>query len=401
MRANVAFARTSGGYRAAVTPPPTDTGATDTETTDTETTDIETTDIETTDAFDAVVVGGGPAGLAAAGWLARYRRRVLVVDGGEHRADRVERSHGYLGRDPQRPTDLLARGRTELLAYPTASVAEAHVRDVRVVDGPGPRFRLTLGDRRTDGWRKDSSDAGQDGDVEVVAHRVVLACGVRDALPDVPGIEDHYGASVLHCPSCDGYEARDADVVALGWDTHLAGFAADLLGWARSVTVVTTGRRFGTDDGDGAGGAAARRRLADVGVEVVEEEVTGLVGGRGALHAVRLASGREVVCSLAFFSVRHDPRTRLARRLGCELDAEGYVSVNECNMTTVEGVYAAGDVTPGLQLVQVAAAQGVVAGVACARSFQGTRPGTHAPAPPPEVATGREVPVREGAFRTG
>ena len=143
------------------------------------------------------------------------------------------------------------------------------------------------------------------------------------------------------------------------------------------------------------------RALAGVGVEVVEEEVAGLVGARGALRAVRLASGREVPCTLAFFSVRHEPRTELARALGCELDEEGYVSVNECNMTTVDRVYAAGDVTPGLQLVQVAAAQGVVAGVACARSFAGARPGTDAPAPPPEVATGREVPVQEGAFRTG
>jgi thioredoxin reductase len=153
-----------------------------------------------------VVVGGGPAGLAAASWLARYRRRVLVVDSGEHRADRVEHSHGYLGRDPQTPRELLARGRQEVLAYPTASI----VGDVVESVSRAPRgFAVTL----------------RDGGL-VLAHRLVLACGVRDAKPDVPGLEEHYGASVFHCPSCDGYEARDRDVVALGWSENLVGFAA-------------------------------------------------------------------------------------------------------------------------------------------------------------------------------
>src|SRR5881628_1008004 len=168
--------------------------------------------------MDVVVVGGGPSGLAAASWLARYRRRVVVLDSGEHRADRVEHSHGYLGRDPQTPRELLARGREEVLAYPTASLVVDVVESAR--QRPGGGFGVTL------------RSAGL-----VVTHKLVLACGVADAMPDVPGLEEHYGASVFHCPACDGYEARDRDVVALGWSENLTGFAATLLGWARSVTV--------------------------------------------------------------------------------------------------------------------------------------------------------------------
>lgn len=309
---------------------------------------------------DAAVVGGGAGGLAAATWLARYRRSVVVLDSGDYRARDVERSHGYLGRDPQAPMDLLARGREELLAYPTAGIWQTEVDSVV---------------RREDGLFAVSTALA-----EVVAHRVVLACGVVDTLPPVDGIDEHYGASVFHCPACDGYEARDRDVVALGWDRRLVGFASTLLNWARSVTVVTAGSSF---EGD----ADCRAVLADNGVPLVERAAAGLVGTRGDLTGLVLDDGTLLPASLVFFSVAHQPRTALAESLGCALDEEGYVVVDEEGATSVEGVYAAGDLTPGLQLVQVAAASGAVAGVGCAQSFFGQRgaPTSPQPAPDPTV----------------
>ena len=306
---------------------------------------------------DALVVGGGPGGLAAALWLARFRRSVVVADSGEYRAARVERSHGYLGRDPQEPMELLARGREELVAYPTARLVRAAVSSVR--RSPDGMFDTTLG-----------------GDL-VRAHRLVLACGVVDTLPEVRGIDTHYGASAAHCPACDGYEVRDCDVVALGWDERLVGFASTLLHWARSVTVVTDGHRF---DGD----ARARADLADQGIELVEERAAELLGPRGDLQGVRLASGRVLPASQLFFSVAHQPRTGLATELGCALDEEGYVTVDECGRTSVDGVYAAGDLTPGLQLVAVAAAKGTAAGVACAQSMPHPAGALDAPDPAPD-----------------
>jgi thioredoxin reductase len=311
---------------------------------------------------DVVVVGGGPSGLAAASWLARYRRRVLVVDSGEHRADQVEHSHGYLGRDPQTPRELLARGRQEVLAYPTAAI----IPDV-----------VESAERTPRGFAVRLRDGGL-----VLTHRLVLACGVRDAKPDVPGLEEHYGASVFHCPACDGYEARDRDVVALGWSENLVGFAATLLGWARSVTVVTAGERFRGDE-------TCRTLLDRHGVEVIEEPVVHLLGQRGELRAARLASGRVLPCSLAFFSVAHRPRTDLAQQLGCTIDDEGYVEVNDCGRTTIDGVYAAGDLVPGLQLTSVAVAKGVVAGVGCAQSFVGQPTAVLAPDAAPDLPAER------------
>ena len=292
--------------------------------------------------YDAVVVGGGPAGLSAALWLARYRKQVLVVDSGEQRNRWVDQAHGYLGSDPVEPGDLLGRARSQLEAYAEVTLRDGRARRARR-DGDGT-FRVDV-----------------DGE-EVSARRIVLALGVKDRFPEVGRFFDHYGASVFHCPTCDGYEARDCAVAVFGWSQEVTGFALTLLGWAARVTVVTDGRRF---EGD----ARHRLELEANGVAVLEEEAVELVGERGRLEGVRFASGQRLDCELAFFSIAHAPRTELAEELGCALTEEGCIEVDAEGATSVEGVYAAGDVTPGLQLVQVAAAKGTVAGVGCAQSL--------------------------------
>lgn len=294
--------------------------------------------------YDAVVVGGGPAGFSAATWLARYRARVLLLDGGEQRNRWVDRSHGYLGDDPVTPRDLLARAGRQLAAYPEVERRDAQVRECA--------------------RRPDAMFAVEVDDGPVVAARLVLATGVEDVFPEVGGFFEHYGASVFHCPTCDGYETQGRDVVALGWSAEITGFALSLLGWAASVTVVTDGRRFQGDDGQ-------RAELARSGVAVLEDDATELLGTRGDLRAVELRHLGQVPCQVAFFSIAHHPRTALARQLGCALTPEGCIEVDDEAATSVPGVYAAGDVTPGLHLVQVAAAKGTVAGVACARSLRG------------------------------
>lgn len=302
---------------------------------------------------DAIVVGGGAAGLSAATWLARYRWEVLVLDSGDYRNRWVEKSHGYLGDDPVPPSSLLERARAQLAVYPATEVREARARGARREDDG--TFTLDL-----------------EGDEQPLrTRRLVLATGVEDRFPEVKGFFDHYGASVYHCPTCDGYEATDAQVVVFGWSAEVAEFTATLAGWASSVTVVTDARPFEGDE-------QARRRLGEVGAEVVEDDALELVGERGSLEGVRLASGRLLECQLAFFSIAHVPNTELAEQLGCDLTGEGCIEVDHEAATTVAGVFAAGDVTPGLQLIQVAAAKGTTAGVACAQSLRGEggiRPG--------------------------
>jgi thioredoxin reductase len=314
-----------------------------------------------------VVIGGGPAGLAAATWLARYRRDVVLVDSRDYRARSVEQSHGYLARDPQRPLEFLQTAREQLLGYRTVSYRTTTVTSAQ---GRGDgTFRLACADGS-----------------ELLTLRIVLATGVVDECPDIEAFDEHYGASAFHCPACDGHEAEGRDVVAYGWDERLVGFAASLLNWARSVTVLTSGRSFAGDD-------ACRSVLDRHGMELIETPAVRLLGTRGDLQGVELADGRVVPASLFFFSVAHRPRLDLARQLGCRIDDDGYVDVDGIGATSAPGVFAAGDVVPGLQLVQVAAAQGVVAGVGAALSLQG-EPGSPlsppaAPDAPGEVAEAR------------
>jgi thioredoxin reductase len=310
--------------------------------------------------YDVIVVGGGPAGLSAATWLARYRRSVLVVDSREYRNRWVKQSHGYLGSDPANPMALLATARAQVGRYPTVVLCDDEATTARR-DNQG-RFVVGVGNH------------------EVVALRMILATGVVDQFPDVIGFFNHYGISVFHCPTCDGYEAKDRTVVVFGWSESVTGFALELLDWAGRLTILTQGRRFEGDERD-------RQVLADHGVELVEDDAVELVGQPGRLQTVRVRSGASIDADLVFFSIAHHARVHLAEQLGCELTEDGCLLVDSDGQTTIEGLYAAGDITPGIQLVSVAVGKGAIAGVACATSLRGQRgaPSSPTPAPDPET----------------
>ncbi|WP_153395069.1 NAD(P)/FAD-dependent oxidoreductase [Ornithinicoccus halotolerans] len=313
---------------------------------------------------DALVVGGGAAGLAAATWLGRYQRTTLVVDDDGHRNRCTARVRGYLTRDPVTPQEFLTEARGGLQQYPTVTLHDGRVTAVRAVGDDG--FAATV-----------------DG-TEVFTRRIVLATGVRDVVPDVEGFAEHYGQDVYHCPACDGQEARGRRVVVLGAGRHVPAFAAELLDWAEGVCIVT-------DRDDPPFTVAQRDTCAEHEVGIVDGRPVALVGDPGQLQGVRLQAGGIVSGSIVFFSYGHDPGNDLARELGCDLDEDGHVRVNEFQLTSVAGVYAAGDLTPGMQLVPVAAGEGTIAGIGCATSLRGHRTvsGDGAVAPPVRRFTDR------------
>lgn len=309
--------------------------------------------------YDAIVCGGGVAGISAATWLGRYRRKTLLLDTGQQRNLPAERSHGYFTRDGARPQELIELGRKDLTRYDTVEAKELNAASAR---------------RAGDHFVVDT------GEGELTTQRLVLCTGVQDEHPDIPGFEELYGKSLFHCPCCDGYEACGLDVVAIGWGEHVAGYALDLLEWGARVSVVTNGEAFEGDD-------ACSIMLKRHSVAVIQEKIARFHAADGKMTSLHTESGRVVSAQMGFFSIAHHPRTDLAEQLGCELDEDGYISIGRHGETSVEGVYAAGDVTPGEQMVQVAASQGLIAGIECAKSLRdgGTVAGAPDPGPDPEL----------------
>jgi thioredoxin reductase len=311
------------------------------------------------DMVDIAVVGGGPAGLAAALWAARYRRRVMLVDGGQQRNRWTQVTHGYLGLEDSSPAALLTRARADVGRYPEIEVVYGvDVDDVKPAAEEGFELRLT-------------------NDRIVHALRVVLATGVRDLFPDIEGFEAFYGHSMFTCPSCDGYEAQGKAVGVVGEGDHIAAFALSLLDWASSVAVVVdaeTARQHGRD----------HARLVAEGVNVVIGEPAALIGTNGELRGLRLKDGRTIRCEKAFCTLRHVQHSDLPRRLGCAMSGDECVIVDDHCRTSMDHVYAAGDMTPGPHLVQVAAAKGATAGIAAALSLRGTAGSARSPRPAPD-----------------
>jgi thioredoxin reductase len=293
---------------------------------------------------DALVIGAGAAGLNAALTLGRARRSVLVVDAGQPRNAPARSIHNYLGHEGIAPDDFLDLARREVAGFGVESVTASVVTAARETAG---RFAVGLDDGTT-----------------VRARRLLLATGLVDELPDVPGLAERWAREVLHCPYCHGWEVRDQPVGVLA--TSRVGVEQALL-WSQWSDRITLFAHTGPSP-DG----AARARLAARSVRVVEGEVAALDVVDGALAAVVLADGRRVGLSHLVVAPRFTARVDGLSGLGLDLTdwelfgqvAGAYVASNAQGATAVPGVYAAGNVTSVTETVIGAAAAGLRAAAA-------------------------------------
>ena len=290
--------------------------------------------------YDAVIIGGGPAGLSCALWLARYRRAVCVFDTGEPRNRPAWAVHGFPGLSDPPPLELRARIRLQA----TNAGAEHRIGAVTRVAGHKDQFTLDLADGPA-----------------IRARRVVLAYGLRDFVPDVPGIADFYGHSVYHCPDCDGPSVHGQHVGVLGHDRHAAALALYLLTWAASVTLLTNGIEPDLS-------ADAGELLAEKNIAIHTAAIAELSGKDGCLQEVRLVT-QPIPLQALFFHLGSEPRCDFAKELGCGMDETGYVDVDRGQQTSVHGLYAAGDLAGHPHLAVAACAEGVRAALAIHRSL--------------------------------
>lgn len=293
--------------------------------------------------LDAIVIGGSFAGLSAALYIARARRSVCIVDTGLPRNRFAEISHGFVTHDGSSPRAMLAMARSQVAAYPT----------VRFVDGAATAATTT-----PDGF----SVTVATGDV-LESVRLVLAFGITDELPGIPGLVERWGSSVLHCPYCHGYEFSGQRLGVLHSSPKSIHQAMLVSEWGPTTLYLNGDPE---PDDESLAGLAMRR------VAIEPAPVKALHGDGSRLSSIELVDGRLSPADALYVGPRTRLNSEIAQQLGCVLDDAQLgpiIRTDAEKMTSVAGVYAAGDITRGAHTVTFAAADGVTAGLAVHRSL--------------------------------
>jgi len=286
---------------------------------------------------DAIIIGGSFAGLSAAIQIARARRSVCVIDAGAPRNRFADASHGFFGQDGSDPYAMIAAARAQVQRYPTARTISGEASFARPVEGG---FEVTA-----------------KGGETLTAARLVLAFGVSDVLPDLPGLAERWGKSVLHCPYCHGFEYAERRLGVLQstpMSTHQALLIAE---WGPTTLYL---------NGGAAPDEEARAKLARRGVAVEPARIAALRGDNGGLTSLLLEGSREAPIDALYVGPRTRLNSPIAEQLGCAMDDGPFgpvIRTDGVKLTTVPGVYAAGDIARAPHNASWAAADGVTAGV--------------------------------------
>jgi thioredoxin reductase len=283
---------------------------------------------------DIVIVGGGAAGLSAALVLGRARRRVAVIDAGAPRNAPAAHMQGFLSRDGMPPAELLAAGRAEVTGY------GVHIIEDKVVSieaEAGFAAGLAHGDT-------------------VTGRRLLVTTGVNDELPDIPGVRERWGRDLLHCPYCHGWEVRDQPVGVLGTNPGAVLHAQLVRQWSEDVIYFAHTHNPSSKE---------QSELDARGITVVRGEVARLLVENDHLTGVELAGGEVVPRAAVFVRPINKPHPDgLLASLGCDLDAAGFAIVDNTGKTSVDGVWAAGNVVDPRAQVITAAGAGSAAAIA-------------------------------------
>lgn len=288
--------------------------------------------------YDCAIIGGGPAGLSAALVLGRSRRNVVLFDN-DHARNRVTReAHGFLTRDGILPAELRRLSREEISQYPTVGFHNEQIVSIEALDQT--HYELMTADGKT-----------------FQSTKILLATGLMDEQPNIPGIERFYGTSLFSCPYCDGWELRDRPLAVIA-DKNVFKLAAEVYTWSRDLIVFTNGEGQLTED--------ERRKLNRKDIRIVDDIITGLEGTNGELENVRLEDGTLIARDGGFVSPLWSHPNHFAADLGCELNEYGGIQTDEYGRTNVWNVYAAGDaahIVPAQLIIAAGAGSSAAIGI--------------------------------------
>ncbi|MEM7052767.1 MAG: NAD(P)/FAD-dependent oxidoreductase [Acidobacteriota bacterium] len=288
------------------------------------------------DDYDAIIVGGGPAGLSAALYLGRARKRVVVLDRGNPRHAVSQAMHNFLTRDGLPPADLRTIAWQQMAAYPSVQRRSATVE------------RLSRSGER---WQAELA-----GEKVITARAALVATGVIDQHPQIPGYQERWGSSIHHCPFCHGWEMRDRPLAVLGSNESAGHIAPLLRSWSRDVVVLTHGEQLPKETAEA---------LAALDIPILTSRIERLSGPGSELREILLADGTALERE-GLFVIAEQRQCSLVADLDLELDERGYVVVDERGATEHPMLWAAGDLTMPAQQVVEAAAQGARAGASMA-----------------------------------
>lgn len=286
---------------------------------------------------DVIIIGGSAAGLSAGLVLARAQLDLLIIDGGEPRNAPAEHMHGFITRDGISPAEFLSASRAEVIKYGAKIEATKATRVLRHTDG----FEVHMGNGRVE-----------------IGRALLVASGLKDEIPAIPGVRERWGSLVHHCPYCHGYEVLNQRIAVLAGANREMSFrqAGLLRRYSDRVDFLTNGEELTPAEMDG---------LQKLGVKIHDSHVSHLVGELGTLKGVAFDNGTTLECNALFVAPALRPNDQFLRSLNCEINQDTkLIVVNEVGQTSVPGVWAAGNVVNPYAQVITAAGAGSASAIA-------------------------------------
>lgn len=285
--------------------------------------------------YDCAIIGGGPAGLNAALMLGRARRTVALFDNNQPRNAVTHASHGFLTRDGVTPADFRRIAHEEVLRYPSVEYHPLKVTDIRKL--------------------QDGFEIITNRDEPIQSRKLLITTGLKEILPDIPGIKELYGKSLFYCPYCDGWELRDRPLIVLSENPSVYHLAKLLYNWSRDLVICTNGRSVLTDE--------QKQMLASRNIIVSEQTVAAFHGSQGKLRQVEFTDGSRIERTGGFVTPQWLPQAAFCKELGYETTEFGGILTDVTGKSTIPGLFAAGEVTTGApsQLIVAAAAGSIAA----------------------------------------
>lgn len=291
--------------------------------------------------YDVIIVGGSYSGLSSAMALGRALMRVLVIDTGLPCNRTTPHSHNFLTQDGNTPQNISKIGREQLNSYPTVEfMNDKAIKATKTVHG----FEIEL-------------ESGE----KILGVKVVFATGIRDILPEIDGFKACWGKSVLHCPFCHGYEVKGQNTGILANGQAAFELAMLISNWTEKLTVYTNGQSTISSE--------HKKRLSARNIDIVETPISKLEHQEGYLKSIELEGGESKPIEVIYSKVPFEQHCTIPSELGCSINADGYIQIDESHETNIPGIYACGDNVTRMRTVSNAVSMGTATGISISKKI--------------------------------